>query len=77
MLRGRLNSSFHTSWHRKHGLTIEFRIYFDGRALPNLAGLEGFGDSLGCLGFFFSFRLSLFPMAICNSVFEVAWGFQW
>jgi hypothetical protein len=39
-----------------------YRLYFEGRALPKRLGVEGLGASLDCLGFFFSFRLSLFPI---------------
>ncbi len=46
--------------------------YFEGRAAPNLPGAEVLGVSLGCLGFFFSFRRSLFPMVISRFVFRVS-----
>ena len=36
--------------------------HFDGRIPPELPDPDAFGFSFGCFGFFFSLRMSLFPM---------------
>jgi hypothetical protein len=60
----------HASRHHSHGHATP--CYFDGRALPKRLGVNGLGDSLGCLGFFFSLRLSLFPTVSFLSVVVTA-----
>lgn len=38
--------------------------HFDGRIPPELPDPDAFGFSFGCFGFFFSLRMSLFPMIV-------------
>jgi hypothetical protein len=38
--------------------------YLVGRMPPEFPELEAFGFSFGCFGFFFSLRMSLFPMVV-------------